>query len=191
MFRCFIPESLLHRCQDIDIPRVQAAESLPNALQLLNTMADIQKCFIIGGGEVYSQAFALDELCKVHRTLVHGDFACDTFIPATLPAHFVHDTANDPLNAIKEENGVKYEFQVFVSSRHPANRSPGLAASFLARRGSSTHQPAATGRSTGTATTDHEEHQYLNLIRSAPHPRSHPAIQSYYEKKLPADYIVP
>ncbi len=115
---------------DIDNHGIQGAESLAQAIQILNDMPDIKTSFIIGGGEVYKEAFALDTLFKVHRTLVHGEFSCDTFIPAELPSHLQRDTQNDALNSIKEENGVRYEFQVFVNAQHPANRVAGIPHAF-------------------------------------------------------------
>ncbi len=88
-------------------------------------MPDIKNSFIIGGGEVYREAFALECLFKIHRTLVHGEFSCDTFIPAELPPRMQRETQNEALNSIKEENGIRYEFQVFVNSQHTANRVTG------------------------------------------------------------------
>jgi hypothetical protein len=51
------------------------------------------------------------------------------------------------LNSIKEEAGVKYEFQIFVNKR---------AAHACEQRGTA---------AAGAANSQHEEHQYLNLIR--------------------------
>lgn len=53
---------------------------------------------------------------QIHRTFVHGTFECDTHIPSTIPAQFVRQSKGEPMNCIKEENGVKYEFQVFTRS---------------------------------------------------------------------------
>ncbi len=92
---------------------------------MCDAMVDVKSLFIIGGGELYREAFAMDNLFKIHRTLVHGEFSCDTFIPAAPPSYMEHDTSNDPLNTIKEENGIRYEFQIFVNSRHPSSRLAG------------------------------------------------------------------
>ena len=51
------------------------------------------------------------------------------------------------MNCIKEENSIKYEFQVFVNKRVQSD--------------SATPNSAAASRGAG----EHEEHQYLNLIR--------------------------
>ncbi len=51
------------------------------------------------------------------------------------------------MNCIKEENSIKYEFQVFIQKGAP-------------------HQSAtASQTSAGANSGQHEEHQYLNLIR--------------------------
>ena len=147
-------------------------------------MPDIKTCFVIGGGEVYREAFALDELFKIHRTLVHGQFECDTFIPFTPPAHMVHDTSNEPLNAIKEENGIRYEFQVFVNSRHLCKRTEGFhfyLISFEPCHFLIALMADPKGEHCGGSadkTKPHEEYQYLNLIRHVPPCYHHIALES-------------
>ena len=44
---------------------VLGATSLPDALSSIDNRADIDECFIIGGAEVYREAFQLQRLCKV------------------------------------------------------------------------------------------------------------------------------
>jgi len=114
---------------------VLAASSLPAALSSLDARADVARCFIIGGAAVYAEALQMPRLSKVHRTLVHGVFECDAFVPATLPAHLTLDPPAEA-NAIKEEKEIKYEIQTF-SRATPS----------------------------GGGNQEHEEHQYLNLIR--------------------------
>jgi dihydrofolate reductase/thymidylate synthase len=129
----------------LDLPAgVVGADSLPAALSLMNERADVARCFVIGGAAVYREALQLDCLSRVHRTLVHADFACDASIPAELPPHLVREPPAEA-NCIKEENGIRYEFQTFA-------RAAGAAGG------------AAGGVATGAAAR-HEEHQYLDLIR--------------------------
>eukprot|EP00281_Chroomonas_sp_CCMP1168_P021164 CAMPEP_0206237660 /NCGR_PEP_ID=MMETSP0047_2-20121206/14386_1 /ASSEMBLY_ACC=CAM_ASM_000192 /TAXON_ID=195065 /ORGANISM="Chroomonas mesostigmatica_cf, Strain CCMP1168" /LENGTH=488 /DNA_ID=CAMNT_0053662115 /DNA_START=84 /DNA_END=1550 /DNA_ORIENTATION=- len=123
---------------------VICCESLSSALSAVSKRSDVAHCFVIGGGEVYKEALALPQAAKVYRTLVHGDFECDTFFP-TIPSHFERDLSTEPLNNVKEEKGIKYEFQVFVNKKGPETRaSNGLG---------------------GACKGEHEEMQYLNLIR--------------------------
>jgi dihydrofolate reductase len=52
----------------------EAVNSLEEALLLSNS-----DCFIIGGGEIYSQAMPMAD--KIYLTLVNGDFEGDAFFP--------------------------------------------------------------------------------------------------------------
>ena len=70
---------------------VLAAASLSDALAALDCRTDVEQCFVIGGGQVYKEAWHLERLSKVYRTLVHGSFECDAFIPADLPPSFERD----------------------------------------------------------------------------------------------------
>ena len=76
----------------LELPdNVLAAASLSDALAALDCRTDVEQCFIIGGGQVYKEAWHLERLSKVYRTLVHGSFECDAFIPADLPPSFERD----------------------------------------------------------------------------------------------------
>ena len=54
---------------------------LEAALSTVSSRSDVAKCFVIGGGQIYKEALALPQCEKIYRTLVHGDFECDTFFP--------------------------------------------------------------------------------------------------------------
>ena len=50
----------------LDLPSdVLGAASLPDALAAVDNRADIDQCFIIGGAEIYKQAWNMDRLTKV------------------------------------------------------------------------------------------------------------------------------
>uniref|UniRef100_A0A7S4K7R0 DHFR domain-containing protein n=1 Tax=Guillardia theta TaxID=55529 RepID=A0A7S4K7R0_GUITH len=125
---------------------VVLSKSLADAMQVVDSRDDISQCFVIGGGELYREAMNSDRLCKIFRTLVHGEFECDTFIPCEIPKGFIRDTESVPGN-VKEDKGIQYEFQIFV---RPATA------------GSNSHSEMNSHVSNGVA---HEEYQYLNLIR--------------------------
>jgi hypothetical protein len=58
---------------------------LNSALETASGRNDVAKCFVIGGGQIYKEALELPECDKIYRTLVHGNFDCDTFFPS-IPA---------------------------------------------------------------------------------------------------------
>ncbi|KAJ1479378.1 thymidylate synthase-domain-containing protein [Baffinella frigidus] len=162
---------------------VLAASSLPAALSSLDARADVARCFIIGGAAVYAEALQMPRLSKVHRTLVHGVldgdasvhrtfvhgvfecdafvhrtlvhgvFECDAFVPATLPAHLTLDPPAEA-SPIKEEKDIKYEIQ----TKH---------ANAIKEEKEIKYEIQTFSRATpsGGGNQEHEEHQYLNLIR--------------------------
>ena len=62
--------------------------SLDEALAVASADEHIDSVFVIGGGEIYRQAFEHPACAKVVLTRVKGHFSCDTFIPTDLPARF-------------------------------------------------------------------------------------------------------
>ncbi len=57
------------------------ASSLDDALNRASLRADVDQIFIVGGGEIYKQAFGHVRCRSVYLTRVDGRFACDAFIP--------------------------------------------------------------------------------------------------------------
>eukprot|EP00960_Hanusia_phi_P077726 768733-Hanusia_phi.AAC.8 len=79
--------------EGMNVPEgVVLSKSLEEAIQVVDSREDVSQCFVIGGGELYREAMSSDRLCKIFRTLVHGEFECDTFIPSEIPKDFVRDT---------------------------------------------------------------------------------------------------
>lgn len=58
--------------------------------------------FIIGGGQVYTQA--IEKADKLYLTLVEGDFNCDTFFPD------YSSFQKENFIGAGEENGIRYKF---------------------------------------------------------------------------------
>lgn len=85
------------------------------------------RVFVIGGAQVYDAALRSSSARRVLLTLVERDFECDTFFPITLPgatgwARRSSDelrrwTGEDTDSVHHEENGIKYEFQMWEVSQ--------------------------------------------------------------------------
>ena len=60
---------------------VGCAGSLDEALTLASLAPDIDRIFVIGGGEIYRQAFAHPRCRNVYLTRLDGTYDCDAFIP--------------------------------------------------------------------------------------------------------------
>ena len=70
--------------------------------------ATLEKAYIIGGGELFRQAIAMEGCEAIYLTEVEGIFNCDTFFPP-LPQEFNKNTESE----VQEENGAKYKFVVY------------------------------------------------------------------------------
>lgn len=88
----------------------------------LAQLKDSNKTFIIGGASLYAEALQLQELKRILLTrIVDPDFDCDTFMPELgdewqqSPHQDLSDWVGFPVpEGIQEENGVQYEFQMWV-----------------------------------------------------------------------------
>ncbi|XP_024394486.1 bifunctional dihydrofolate reductase-thymidylate synthase 1 [Physcomitrium patens] len=130
---------------------VVVSESLQSALALIATpsySSHVESVFVIGGGQVYSEAMA-SPLCEViHLTEVEGDVECDTYMPAVDTDIFRIWSASIPI----VENGLRISFLTYV-------------------RGSLTSSIKQTDNGETTVgllpkylLEAHDEYQYLNLI---------------------------
>ena len=88
---------------------VLAARSIEEALAATAAAADIETTFIVGGAQIFREAFAHAALRHVYLTRVDGRFGCDTHIP-DLDAMRLRATAWDGACAA-EENGVRYRIE--------------------------------------------------------------------------------
>lgn len=68
------------------------------------------RCFVIGGAEIYRLALAHPRVATVHLTEVEGSFGCDTFLP-TFPASFSCIERGER----QEDEGLGYRFTRWAS----------------------------------------------------------------------------
>lgn len=92
---------------------VEVAGSLDAALARAEAHPDVDRLFVVGGGEIYRLAFAHPRCGDVYLTRLDADFACDTFVE--LPA----DLACAEVLASHEESGVRFTIERW-SRRRPA-----------------------------------------------------------------------
>lgn len=116
-------------------PQVMTFTSLESALDLLSKVPTIDKCFVIGGAEIYRLALENPNCELIYATEINQVFDCDAFIEPILD--LVLHTALDPsinpfahvlassiesdisrFEAISqsetlEENGIQYRYKVF------------------------------------------------------------------------------
>jgi len=86
--------------------RVQGADIF-HSLEQAIVACDTSSVFVIGGGEIYKQAFPITQV--IYRTLIHHQFTADTVLPAIDTANF-HLTWEEAHTA-DEKNGYAYTFQ--------------------------------------------------------------------------------
>lgn len=86
---------------------VLIAPSLDKALELLEKMP-IEKCFVIGGGQVYAEALHHRQCNLLYLTQVRSAFDCDTVFP-----EFENDFTLISASEAYNENGIEYCFKVF------------------------------------------------------------------------------
>ena len=65
--------------------------------------------FVVGGAQLFREAFAHAALRFIYLTRIDGDFACDVVIPDLDAAGFVHAPWDGEQQA--EENGVRYRIE--------------------------------------------------------------------------------
>ena len=90
--------------------------------------AGTTRAFVIGGAQIYAAALQLKEARRVLLTRIADDFECDTFFPLALSEEAAAGAegwarrSKEELDAwtgetvpdgVQEENGTKYEFQMW------------------------------------------------------------------------------
>jgi dihydrofolate reductase len=88
---------------------VVVAHALDTALEAARACAAI---FVVGGGELFRDAFAREDLRWVYLTRVEGRYGCDAHIPDLDAAGFVHDAWDG--EQVLEESGVRYRIERLV-----------------------------------------------------------------------------
>ncbi|QLF70800.1 dihydrofolate reductase [Peteryoungia desertarenae] len=83
------PHVIISRTASYDLPGVQTVRDLSSGLELAKRLAadsGADEICIIGGGEIYRQAF--DQADLLHVTHVEADIAGDTYFPQIDPSLF-------------------------------------------------------------------------------------------------------
>lgn len=93
---------------------VEVAASLDDALARAEAHADVAGLFVVGGGEIFRQAFLHPRCGDVYLTRIDHDFGADTFAP--LPPAF----ARVEVLAEHEEAGLRYSIERWARSGQPA-----------------------------------------------------------------------
>lgn len=89
---------------------VWLARSLDEALARTSADPGIDRVFVIGGGQIYAQAFAHPACAEVVLTRLQARYQCDTFIPP-LPDDFV---LAEVLAPAVHEAGITYAIERWV-----------------------------------------------------------------------------
>ena len=66
---------------------VVLAPTLEKALLAAHAAPEVEQIFVLGGGDIYRQSFALPGCRRIYLTRVLGRFECDTFL-APIPSRF-------------------------------------------------------------------------------------------------------
>ena len=83
----------------------------------LDAAGDSETTFVVGGAEIFREAFAHPQLRYVYLTRVEGAFGCDVHIPDLDALGFARDAWAGEQTA--EENGVSYRIERLIP-RPPA-----------------------------------------------------------------------
>ena len=89
---------------------VRVASSLDNALAIAAETPDVETTFVVGGAEIFRDAFAHPELRYVYLTRVQLHCGGDTHIP-DLDRDFALDSSWDGEQDNVEDNGVRYRIE--------------------------------------------------------------------------------
>lgn len=93
---------------------VAVAGSLGEAFDIAEA-TNLEKCFVMGGGQIYSQALDLaDSLVVTHVHTVIED--ADTFFPPIDPAVWEVSERSEPLH--DEETGYDFEFVTYIRKQY-------------------------------------------------------------------------
>lgn len=102
---------VITRQRDYSAPGVETAASLDEAMQLV---AGVDEAMILGGGEIYRQAFPLAD--ELRLTMIDADVAdADTFMPAIDSEAWIEKEQSDSFT--DPRSGVAYHFADFVRRR--------------------------------------------------------------------------
>lgn len=95
-------------CSNLPMVEVSIADSLTKAIFLSEKTADI---FIIGGAEIFAEAFKLNILDHLYLTLIDANIQGDAFFPEFRKDQFIQVSYQS--HAADEKNPYAYTFVVF------------------------------------------------------------------------------
>lgn len=88
---------------------VKLAPDLEHALVAARAEPDVERIFVLGGGEIYRQCFELEGCRRIYLTRVLERFSCDTFL-APIPSRFRRES----LLAEAAEGGLPYRIELWT-----------------------------------------------------------------------------
>lgn len=103
---------VLSRNPDYSFPNTIVTASLQEAFKILESK-HLDNVFVIGGGEVYSEAMKLPTCTRIHITRVHGTEITDTRFE--IDSSLFQMTTQSPLQS---SNGFKYSICVYDRKQH-------------------------------------------------------------------------
>lgn len=100
---------VVSRQRHLAVPEgVLLAPSLEHALVAARDVPDVERIFVLGGGDIYRQCFQLDGCRRIYLTRVLGRFPCDTFL-APIPSRFRRES----LLGEGSDGGVGYRIELW------------------------------------------------------------------------------
>lgn len=95
---------------------VIVAKSMDEALEKLREPSleqQIENVWILGGYSVYKEAMESPNCHRIYFTKIMSSFDCDAFFP-TIPDSFKQVPNDADISSeIQEENGIKYQYQIY------------------------------------------------------------------------------
>lgn len=173
--------------KNVVVSRTLSESALPGGVSLARSLeaalnADegptigSERVFIVGGSEIYAEALRLGVLESLYVTEVHAEYeGCDAFFPEIPLDEFDGPTPAGPPPA--EDNEIPYTFSFYSRKKTttgsplaPLNSTTTTTTTSSSASGNGANQPRKRALSGDhqlekTTPTDHEEYQYLNLVR--------------------------
>lgn len=95
---------------------VIVCKSLNEALEKIQQpvlASTIENVWIVGGNSVYQEAMNSDKCYRIYFTKIMSTFDCDAFFPKITEQFQRVPNDEDLTEEIQEENGIKYQYQIF------------------------------------------------------------------------------
>ncbi|KAH7287929.1 hypothetical protein KP509_31G003600 [Ceratopteris richardii] len=137
---------------------VLVCSSLLGALELLATppySTSVETVFVIGGGQIYTQAIELSNCDAIHLTHIDISCECDTFFPMLDKDRFHLWYSSVPMI----ENGLSFTFRTYIQQDTQCHESDSKDNGFTEK------ESTIVSRLPKMIRERHEEYQYLQLIQ--------------------------